>query len=48
MKFRGRLNGKRVVEGDPNKVRKNEILLVRDNSTGNVKAIREREGEMIL
>lgn len=42
MKFRGWLNGKRVVEGDPNKVRKNQILLVRDNSTGNVKAIRER------
>ena len=42
MKLRGWLNGKRVVEGDPNKVRKNEILLVRDNSTGNVKAIRER------
>ena len=48
MKFRGWLNGKRVVEGDPNKVKKNEILLVRNNSTGNVKAIREREGAMIL
>lgn len=33
----------RVVEGDPNEVDKNEILLVRDNSTGKVKSIRERE-----
>lgn len=32
----------RVVEGDPNEVDKNEILLVRDNSTGKVKSIRER------
>lgn len=45
MKFRGWLNGKRVVEGDPNKVRKNEILLVRDNSTGKVKSIKERGEE---
>lgn len=35
----------RVVEGDPNEVDKNEILLVRDNSTGKVKSIRERERE---
>lgn len=28
----------RVVEGDPNEVDKNEILLVRDNSTGKVKS----------
>lgn len=26
----------RVVEGDPNEVDKNEILLVRDNSTGKI------------
>lgn len=32
----------RVVEGDPNEVDKNEILLVRDNSTSKVKSIRER------
>lgn len=32
----------RVVEGDPNEIDKNEILLVRDNSTGKVKSIRER------
>lgn len=38
----------RVVEGDPNEVDKNEILLVRDNSTGKVKSIRERGGAMGL
>lgn len=38
----------RVVEGDPNEVDKNEILLVRDDSTGKVKSIREREGAMGL
>lgn len=38
----------RVVEGDPNEVDKNEILPVRDNSTGKVKSIREREGAMVL
>lgn len=32
----------RVVEGDPNEVDKNEILLVRDNPTGKVKSIRKR------
>lgn len=32
----------RVVEGDPNEIDKNEILLVRDNSTGEVKSIKWR------
>lgn len=33
----------RVVEGDPNEISRNEILLIRDNSTGKIKSIRERE-----
>lgn len=33
----------RVVEGDPNEVDKNEILLVRDNLTGKIKNIKKRE-----
>lgn len=32
----------RVVEGDPNEVDKNEILLVKDNSTDKVKSIKKR------
>lgn len=39
----------RVVEGDPNEVDKNEILLVRDNSTGKIKDIMQRDstGELV-
>lgn len=32
----------KVLEGDSNKINKDEILVVRDNSTGKVKSIRER------
>jgi len=33
----------RVVEGDPNEVDKNEILLIRDNSDGSIKDIMKRD-----
>lgn len=38
----------RVVEGDPNEIDKNEILITRDNSTGEITNIqkRDRQGEL--
>lgn len=34
----------RVVEGDPNEVDRNEILLVRDKATGKISDIMQRDG----
>lgn len=33
----------RVVEGDPNEIDKNEILITRDNSTGEITNIQKRD-----
>lgn len=43
MKRVGRINNKIVVQGDPNTITKNQILLVNDNQTNQIKSIKKRD-----